>query len=113
MVKIVEFTDHKEQLKLNYDVVDDVSVFMRNDPMFYRKQFFPAVSRMADMHRAGKAVTQSDCLGEMVERALEAYCQKYKIASMPDEVFTDDDRSSILDKIFSEEMEQIKKGEYK
>jgi len=113
MVKIVEFTDHKEQPKLNYDVVDDVAVFMRNDPMFYRKQFFPAVSKMADMHRAGKPLVQADCLGEMVERALEAYCNKYKIASMPDEVFTNEDRSCIMDKIFSEEMEQIKKGEYK
>jgi len=97
---------------LPYDVVDDVVVFMRNDPMFYRKSFFPAVSRVADMHRAGKTIDQNKCLGDMVEQALQTYCKKFNIAQQPDNVFNNDDRQSIIDKIFAEEMEQIKNGEY-
>ena len=110
-MKIVEFhqpIDHG----LPFDVVDDVTVFMRNDPMFYRKSFFPAISKLADKFRNGKTCDKSD-LSQMVETALESYCQKYKVAELPDEIFTNDDRISIIDKIFSEEMEQIKKGEYK
>lgn len=45
-MKINEFFDQPIDDKLPFDVVDDVCVFMRNDPMFYRKSFFPAIKRM-------------------------------------------------------------------
>jgi len=111
MVKIVEFHD-PENNRFDFDVVDDVVVFMRNDPMFYRKSFFPAVSRLADLHRAGKPIDQQKCLGGMVENALQSYCKKYKIAQQPDEVFNNDDRAAIINRIYAEEMEEIKRGEY-
>lgn len=111
-MKINEFTESVDK-KLPFDVVEDVVVFMRNDPQFYRKTFFPAVSQVADLHRAGKPIDQNKCLGGMVERALETYCKKFNIARMVDEVFTNDDRQQIINKVFAEEMEQIKKGDYK
>jgi|TARA_B110000503_G_scaffold141840_1_gene236629 hypothetical protein len=111
-MRIDEFASPVDN-SLPFDVVDDVTVFMRNDPMFYRKKLFPAISKIADMHRAGKPIDQNKCLGPAVESALSAYCKAYDIASMPDEVFNDDDRQRIIDKLFSEEMEEIKKGEYK
>ena len=113
MVKIVEFFDKPIDTSLPFNVIDDVAIFMRNDPMFYRKSFFPTVTHMADMHREGKELDKNKCLGSMVENALGAYCKKYDIAQIPDEIFTNDDRGQIIDKIFSEEMEQIKRGEYK
>lgn len=112
MVKIVEF-HNPEDNRFDFDLIDDVSVFMRNDPVFYRKQFFPTISSMADMYRAGKPINKSKCLGAMVETALDSYCKKYDIAKLPDEIFTNHDRTSIIDKVFSEEMAQIKRGEYK
>ena len=42
MVKIVEFS-HADDL--GYDVVEDVAIYMRNDPMFYRKHYFPAMTK--------------------------------------------------------------------
>ena len=44
---------------LPFDVADDVAIFMRNDPMFYRKQLFPAIMNMKDRHDAGKAASAS------------------------------------------------------
>lgn len=111
-MKITDFTESIDK-ELPFDVVEDVVVFMRNDPQFYRKSFFPAFSKVADLHRAGKPIDQNKCLGDMVERALEGYCKKFNIARMVDEVFTNDDREQIINKVFSEEMEQIKKGDYK
>ena len=111
-MKIVEFANPGEN-KLNFDVVDDVCVYMRNDPTFYRKSFFPTMSKIADMHRAGKEINAQECMSEMIESGLNSYCKKYNVASVPDEVFTQDDRDRIIDKLFSEEMEQIKQGEYK
>ena len=36
-MRLKEFTDDKD---LPFDVVEDTIVFMRNDPMFYRKHYF-------------------------------------------------------------------------
>ena len=102
-------TDSQE---FDFDVVDDVCVFMRNDPMFYRKSFFPAVSEMAEMMRSGKTLDKNKCLASMIENALGAYVKKYNLADMPDDVFNNDDRQKIIDQVFSEECEMIKNGEY-
>jgi hypothetical protein len=110
-MRIDEFAQNGEQ-RFDFDVVDDIIVFMRNDPMFYRKSFFPAMAQIADLHRAGKPVDKNKCLGSMVETALGAYCKKYGVADVPDEIFNNDDRLQIIDKIFSEEMMQIKQGDY-
>ena len=110
-MKIVEFANLGQE-KFNFDVVDDVCVFVRNDPMFYRKSFFPTMSKIADMHREGKEINAKECMSEMIEGALNSYCKKFDLARMPDEIFTQDDRDRIIDKLFSEEMEQIKKGDY-
>ena len=34
-----------QETKLNFDIVDDAVVFMRNDPQFYRKKYYPTVSK--------------------------------------------------------------------
>jgi hypothetical protein len=111
-MRMDEFSQSQDT-SLPFDVVDDVCVFMKNDPVFFRKSFFPAVSRVADMHRAGKTINQNECLSDMIETAIGSYCKKYNIARHPDEIFTNDDRQSIIDRVFAEEMEEIKKGEYK
>ena len=50
-MRLNEFTDKEE---LPFDVVDDTLVFMRNDPIFYRKYYYPSVCELADCQRAGK-----------------------------------------------------------
>jgi len=110
MVMIREITETKD---LGFDLVDDTSVYMRNDPEFYRKQYFPAMASMADMHSAGKPVDSHKCLSKLVDQGCTSYCQKYNLARHPDEVYSQQDRDALIDKIFSEEMELIKQGEYK
>ena len=58
-MRIDEFA-HKTDDRLPFDVVDDVAIYMRNDPMFYRKQLFPAIMSMKDRHDAGKVVLQKN-----------------------------------------------------
>ena len=63
-----------------------------------------------------ETITFNQILGNetfFVENGINSYCKKFKIAPVPDEVFTQNDRTSIIDKIFSEEMESIKGGDYK
>lgn len=113
-MKIDEFftPSDNDNRNLGFDIVDDTIFFMRNDPMFYRKEYFPAVTKIADLHRAGKNYDVREILSPCIEKALEAYCRKYNIARTPDEIFTENDRNSILQTIHSEELSQIKKGEY-
>ena len=106
-MKIFEVTEP------NFDIVDDTSFYMRNDPEFYRKEYFPAMASIADMHSKGKDVDPRKCLGDMVDHGCTNYCKKYNLAKHPDELFTKEIRDSIIDKIFAEEIDEIKKGEYK
>ena len=111
-MKINEFTQHNEP-QINFDVVDDTIVFMRNDPMFYRKNYFPAIAKMADMHRAGKDVDPESLVGPVVDQAMEGYCKRYKLTRSPSELFTTDDRQNLINRITTEELDEIKKGGYK
>jgi hypothetical protein len=59
-----------EVVEPNFDLVDDTSFYMRNDPMFYRKQYFPAMASMADMHSKGKKIDRTT-LEKMVVHTVE------------------------------------------
>ena len=112
MVKVFEVTS-KDNNDLGFDLVDDTVVHMRNDPMFYRKEYFPTFSKIADLQRAGKDFKPHDIVMPMIEKGITSYCKKYHVAKQPDEVFRNDDRTAIFDKVYTEEMKEIEKGEYK
>ena len=109
-MRIDEFAQPTDD-RLPFDVVDDVAIYMRNDPMFYRKQLFPAIMKMKDMHEAGKDPDPEMCLGEACNRAMESYCSKFKLGRK-ENVFKDEDRGLLIDKLFGEEMTQIRNGAY-
>ena len=110
-MKINEFSQNTDT-KLPFDIVEDAIVFMRNDPQFYRKQYFPAIAKVADLHRAGKKVNADKALMPMIEKGCDSYVQKYNIGKFSDEVFTQDDRKNLLSRIFAEELNQIENGDY-
>ena len=110
-MRIDEFAQPVDN-SLPFNIVDDVAVFMRNDPMFYRKNFFPAVDKMKSACNAGKKIDANKILGPVVDKACEGYCQKYDVSRTPDELFTLDDRQELIKKLYSEEMENIKQGAY-
>ena len=107
MVRLVEF----DTQELPFDIVDDVAIYMRNDPMFYRKQLFPAIMRMKSSYDKGKSPDPEKCLGEACNAAMESYCEKFQLGS-PQNVFKKGDRESIIDKLFAEELTQIRNGAY-
>ena len=90
---------HGNDKGLPYDVVEDTLCYMRNDPMFYRKHYYPAIAKLADHHRAGKKFDPASLLSPMIEKGCDAYCRKYNIARSPEEIFSNDDRNNILEKI--------------
>jgi hypothetical protein len=111
MVKIVEFAE-KEDFKLPFDIVDDLHVFMRNDPMFYRKQYFPTMTRISELTQNKKKVNPDKEFTPMIDSAIKEYCSKYDVARDPNEVFSEDDRKALVSKIYSEEIDNIRRGDY-
>ena len=107
MVRLVEF----EVSEPRFDIIDDCAVYMRNDPIVYRKGLFPAIMKMKDTYDKGNFPVAEECLGEAVDNAMEGYCEKFKLGS-PQNVFKKGDRESIIDKLFAEEMTQIRNGVY-
>ena len=48
----------------------------------------------------------------MIEKACNAYVKQYIIGRHPEEVFRPEERESLYNKIYNEEMPRIEKGEY-
>ena len=110
-MRIDEFTQ-REDFKLPFDIVDDLHVYMRNDPIFYRKEYFPTMTRLSDLSKSNKEIDAHKEFTPMVDRACESYCAKYDIARQPSDVFSEDERKALIAKIYSEEIESIRRGEY-
>ena len=110
-MRIDEFSK-PDEFKLPFDVVDDLTIFMRNDPMFYRKQYYPTLALMQDKLKKGETVDQREMLMPMIDMAKTHYCSKYDIPKKPEDLLTDDQCTAIIEKIYDEEMELIRDGAY-
>jgi|TARA_B110000858_G_scaffold114490_1_gene130864 hypothetical protein len=94
-----------------YDVVEDLSIFMRNDPMFYRQKMFPCIMKMKDAFDGQKSITPQKVLGPVVDEAMDKYCEKFKLGRR-DKIFKLEDRDECVNRVFGEEMKQIECGAY-
>jgi len=107
MVKINEFHDMdipKEIYpKPNYDVKEDLKIYMRNDPMFYRKAFFPAMDQY-------KQTNDKQCLNDMVHNGLKNYCAKFGIKHKPEDIISKADMFTLVDELIKDEQEDIKEA---
>lgn len=112
-MKIVEFSNIDKQTGLDFNPSDDLTVFMRNDPMFYRKHYFPVMAKIADLQDRGQSIDTMALISPIVQQGIDAYCQKFNITQSPNEVFPRSERAEIVNKIYSEESPEIKKGNYR
>ena len=113
-MKINEFsTDTRDAFKPSFDVVDDLCVFMRNDPQFYRRSYFPMIGGMAECYEQGGKFNAKKELFPVVDDAMKKYVATYELAKTVGEVFTSEERMAVAKKIWAEEMGEIRKGTYK
>jgi hypothetical protein len=90
--------------KPDYDVASDLLIFMRNDPMFYRKNFFPAVETYKENDK------DTSPIENMIKGGLGQYCQKFNILNPTDELMGEGDIQELALKIIQDEMEDISEG---
>ena len=110
-MKLFELDNKQEEVP--FDVVEDLAIFMRNDPMFYRKTFFPAMAAASDKMERGESIDPAIFIKPMVDKGVKSYCSKFIKDRRPEDIFTDEDRKTCCNKIQAEEMPNIKKGMYK
>lgn len=77
-MKLVEFTDiNPQDEKINFDVADDMHFHMKNDAMFYRKQYLPFLDMMAKSSEGDERIERG--LQKLLDTCYEHYCQKYNV----------------------------------
>lgn len=106
----IEVSTNEEELP--FDIVEDLHVFMKNDPMFYRKMYFPTMTKIADAMKAKKKVNFARACQPMIDKAVDVYCKKFGLPRSTKEMFKDEERANLVDRIRSEEMQNIQQGEY-
>jgi len=90
--------------RLDYDVPSDLLIFMRNDPMFYRKNFFPAIEEYKENTK------DKTCLEKMVTKGLGEYVKKFEIPHDPKTIFGKGDMKKLVAEIIADEMEDQERG---
>jgi|TARA_R110000803_G_scaffold167411_4_gene230631 hypothetical protein len=109
MVMVREITETTE---MPYDLVDDTCMHMRNDSAFYRNEYFPTMAKIADMQREGTNTDPRKTLMPMIEKGITDYCTKYRLTQHPDDMYNNEHRAALYDKIYQEEMQAIEQGDY-
>lgn len=97
----------------NYNIVDDLHVYMRNNQDVYRKQYFPMLCAMQEALKAGKKINAQKIMMPVIKTCVAEYNKKYNLANESSDIFKDEDMKTLCKKVYTEEIPLIKKGVYK
>jgi hypothetical protein len=93
------------------DLKDDVHFFMHNDPGFYRKVLFPAISALkSKVKNAGNGNTMH--FKSCIEKAMPVYCKKFNIKEPKEKILSSEEIDQLAEKMYHEEKVRIEKGDY-
>jgi len=105
MVRAVEF-----EKEIPFDIIEDLKVFMRNDPMFYRKDYLPCMCELQNKIKQKDNDYQS-VLGPMIEKACKLYNAKYDVTKK-DKLLDDTQYQECMASIMHDENKALRNGEY-
>lgn len=111
MVKAVDLDNKPEKTDLPFSVVQDLHTHMKNDPVFYRKSYYPTMCDCQSKIKAGQPIGPGD-LNNMIETGVKHYCSKYDLPKRPDDLLSKEEKMSLAELIFGEEEELLRNGEY-
>jgi hypothetical protein len=112
MVKIVEFFNQTDENVLPFNVVEDVMIFMRNNPSFYRRQFYPTMLQFKRRIDKKQKINPVKLFAPMIKRAVYDYCKEYDVGKRPEELLNKDEFKEIIQKLYDEELTNIREGHY-
>jgi len=89
-----------EKVRFDYDVVDDVHQFMINDPMFYRRTYYPAVSNMCSQHKKGVQIDPRSSLEPIILNACKQYVEKFQVNADSEKLLDEEEIELLACKIY-------------
>ena len=96
--------------KTDYDVVNDLVVFMRNDYEFYHRYYFPALFKATKYYQKTGRLDLKKFIDPVIQYGAKEYCKKYDTVETPEKLFPKQVRSEVLDRIVKDETNDIKSG---
>ena len=88
--------------ELPFDVLDDVVVFMQNDPDFYRTETYPTLVNVQKAINNGGKFNKKQMF-PMIDKAVESYIKKFK-------VYVKNPKGNVVKVNFGQKGVKIKKG---
>lgn len=116
-MKINEFfdKDNVKELKIGselpYNVVEDLCIFMRQDPEFYRHNLYPAMLDVQQAVSNGGKYNKRNML-PVVEKAIVEYVKKFNIQKRPADLLQDSEKMECISKLLNDEKESLRRGDY-
>lgn len=97
--------------KLPYNVVEDLCVFMKNNPSFYRKELYPQFVKVQDAVQNGGKFNKKSLL-PLVDSACQRYVKEYDLPKRPQDLLSKEEKLECISKLLTDEMEAFRKKEY-
>jgi hypothetical protein len=116
-MKINEFFDQDniKELKIGsempYDVVEDLCIYMRQDPAFYRNSLYPAMVDVQEAVKNGGKYNKKNMMS-VVEKAIVEYINKFEIQKRPADLLQDNEKMECITKLLKDELESLRRGDY-
>jgi hypothetical protein len=98
--------------KPRFNVEDDLQCYMRDDTQFYRTQYYPTMAKCQECYNKGDSDKAFGFILPMIDQGVDTYIKKYDLPYDGNKMFTMDERKSLAKKIFDEEVNAFKEGEY-
>jgi hypothetical protein len=111
MVKLIEVTEQESNEKLPYDVAEDLIVYMRNDPLFYRRHLYPALVDAQQTIKNKNKYNKRKML-PVIDLGLQSYVNKYNIKQSADQLMNDHEKLECAARLLSDEKDNFEKGTY-
>ena len=109
-MKLFELHNLDTEAKLPYDLADDLYTFMKNDPMFYRKEYYPALCQCSDRVKADQDPQFEETMRPLIKAAYTKYADKFDVPSHI--TFEQEDEDKVCEMMAEEEMDTIRECGY-
>jgi hypothetical protein len=103
-MKILEFFNSEkdsEKDRFGFDVPNDVYQYMINDPVFYRRSYYPVITNMCDRHAKGDEISPGKELKSIILKACSQYVETYKLNADAGSLLDASEIESIANKIYN------------
>lgn len=103
--------DEAENDNKEFDLAEDLLIFMRNDPLFYRKSYYPMIIDMMSAMKRNVTVDKKNSILPVVKKGYDEYCKKYSV-NPKNPQYNKKNIMSLISMIYNEETQNINRGEY-